>query len=98
MPGAISHPLTRGVKKSGRRDSNPRHPAWEASALPTELRPQDCSYSTLTDVRRKRQAHRWRSMRPVAKIKAMRWKERQSKSAIVARMEAPGTAQAVATD
>ena len=24
---------------SGRRDSNPRHPAWEASALPTELRP-----------------------------------------------------------
>jgi len=25
--------------KSGRRDSNPRHPAWEASALPTELRP-----------------------------------------------------------
>ena len=27
-------------KKSGRRDSNPRHPAWEASALPTELRPR----------------------------------------------------------
>ena len=26
--------------KSGRRDSNPRHPAWEASALPTELRPR----------------------------------------------------------
>jgi integrase len=25
---------------SGRRDSNPRHPAWEASALPTELRPR----------------------------------------------------------
>ena len=24
---------------SGRRDSNPRHLAWEASALPTELRP-----------------------------------------------------------
>lgn len=27
------------LDKSGRRDSNPRHPAWEASALPTELRP-----------------------------------------------------------
>src|SRR5438067_445551 len=27
------------VTKSGRRDSNPRHPAWEASALPTELHP-----------------------------------------------------------
>ena len=26
--------------KSGRRDSNPRHPAWEASTLPTELRPR----------------------------------------------------------
>ena len=25
---------------SGRRDSNPRHLAWEASALPTELRPR----------------------------------------------------------
>ena len=25
---------------SGRRDSNPRHPAWKASALPTELLPQ----------------------------------------------------------
>lgn len=28
-------------EKSGRRDSNPRHPAWEASALPTELRPRN---------------------------------------------------------
>ena len=26
--------------QSGRRDSNSRHPAWEASALPTELRPR----------------------------------------------------------
>ena len=26
--------------KSGRRDSNPRHTAWEAVTLPTELRPQ----------------------------------------------------------
>ena len=24
---------------SGRRGSNPRHPAWEADTLPTELRP-----------------------------------------------------------
>src|SRR6476660_5940153 len=27
-------------ERSGRRDSNPRHLAWEASALPTELRPR----------------------------------------------------------
>ena len=27
------------VEWSGRRDSNPRHPAWKASALPTELLP-----------------------------------------------------------
>ena len=33
-------PAFRQKKKSGRRDSNPRHPAWEASALPTELRPR----------------------------------------------------------
>ena len=32
--------LGRDTIKSGRRDSNPRHPAWEASALPTELRPR----------------------------------------------------------
>ena len=25
--------------ESGKRDSNPRHPAWEASTLPTELLP-----------------------------------------------------------
>ena len=25
------------VVQSARRDSNPRHPAWEASTLPTEL-------------------------------------------------------------
>ena len=30
----------RGPEASGRRDSNPRHSAWEADALPTELRPQ----------------------------------------------------------
>jgi 8-oxo-dGTP diphosphatase len=28
-------------KKSGRRASNPRPPAWEAGALPTELRPRE---------------------------------------------------------
>ena len=28
------------VFQSGQRDSNPRHSAWEADALPTELRPQ----------------------------------------------------------
>ena len=27
------------VQMSGKRDSNPRPPAWEASALPTELFP-----------------------------------------------------------
>jgi hypothetical protein len=27
-------------RQSGRWDSNPRHLAWEASALPTELRPR----------------------------------------------------------
>lgn len=30
----------RGHAESGRRDSNPRQPAWEAGALPTELLPQ----------------------------------------------------------
>ena len=29
---------------SGKRDSNPRPPAWEASALPTELLPQSRAY------------------------------------------------------
>jgi hypothetical protein len=28
------------TNQSGRRDSNPRHQAWKASALPTELLPQ----------------------------------------------------------
>ena len=30
----------RGRDWSGRRDSNPRHPAWKARALPTELHPR----------------------------------------------------------
>jgi hypothetical protein len=32
--------LSTAVKESGRPGSNRRHPAWEASALPTELRPR----------------------------------------------------------
>src|ERR1700748_1077633 len=47
--GTTSMPLShfngrnaRREKKSGRTDSNRRHPAWEASALPTELRPRGC--------------------------------------------------------
>jgi hypothetical protein len=31
----------RGYLQSGRPDSNRRHAAWEATALPTELRPRD---------------------------------------------------------
>ena len=31
--------------KSGKRGSNPRPPAWEASALPTELLPQQFDYT-----------------------------------------------------
>ena len=33
--------------RSGRWDSNPRHLAWEASALPTELRPRGLDLSHL---------------------------------------------------
>ena len=32
---------------SGRRDSNPRHPAWKASALPTELLPQQALLNSI---------------------------------------------------
>src|SRR5688500_10166023 len=28
-----------GLRWSGRRDSNPRHPAWKAGTLPAELHP-----------------------------------------------------------
>ena len=35
----LLYPLSYGSLWSGRRDSNPRHPAWKASALPTELLP-----------------------------------------------------------
>ncbi len=34
--------------KSGRRDSNPRQPAWEAGTLPTELRPHSPTNIGLT--------------------------------------------------
>ena len=33
--------------ESGRRGSNPRHPAWEAGALPTELLPRDAVQPTV---------------------------------------------------
>ena len=33
-------PVRPASRWSGRRDSNPRHPAWQADALPTELLPQ----------------------------------------------------------
>ena len=32
--------IREAMRASGRRDSNPRHSAWKADALPTELRPQ----------------------------------------------------------
>ncbi len=34
--------------KSGRRDSNPRQPAWKAGTLPTELLPQSRGARTRT--------------------------------------------------
>jgi hypothetical protein len=34
------------AKGSGTRDSNPRHPAWEAGTLPTELVPRDSGVVT----------------------------------------------------
>jgi hypothetical protein len=36
----VKSPRLRAFLWSGRWDSNPRHLAWEASALPTELRPR----------------------------------------------------------
>ena len=35
-----NHFIKKNVRKSGRRDSNPRPSAWKADALPTELLPQ----------------------------------------------------------
>ena len=37
-------PLSYNSKKSGKRGSNPRPPAWKASALSTELFPQTTLY------------------------------------------------------
>jgi hypothetical protein len=45
-PWATKH--SRAARKgdwSGRRDSNPRHPAWKAGAPPTELLPLDCTFA-----------------------------------------------------
>src|SRR5262249_34233768 len=35
------------LERSGRRDSNPRQPAWKAGALPAELHPQSCHLGRL---------------------------------------------------
>ena len=39
-PGLRKYRSDNDLLKSGRRGSNPRHPAWEAGALPTELLPR----------------------------------------------------------
>ncbi len=52
--------LFSSAQKSGRRDSNPRHPAWEATPLPTELRP----HSTETS----RNLPAWTAGRPLAQV------------------------------
>ena len=38
--GSAHHRVRRAESRSGTRDSNPRHPAWEAGTLPTELVPR----------------------------------------------------------
>jgi hypothetical protein len=43
---------------SGRRDSNPRPTAWEADALPTELRPRVAQISRSSETQPRRQ-RRW---------------------------------------
>ena len=35
-------------QRSGERDSNPRHPAWKADALPAELTPRGCAVCVLS--------------------------------------------------
>ena len=44
--------------ESGRRGSNPRHPAWEAGALPTELLPQNVPCCPRRPATRRRESHR----------------------------------------
>src|SRR5690625_988106 len=39
LPGGLPANAIKHLGWSGRRDSNPRHSAWEADALPTELLP-----------------------------------------------------------
>jgi hypothetical protein len=45
------------TKQSGRWDSNPRHLAWEASALPTELRPRAQDLSHLAGIALRARRH-----------------------------------------
>src|SRR5919106_4717345 len=39
LPTELSGPSVRPLRWSGKRDSNPRHSAWKADALPSELFP-----------------------------------------------------------
>ena len=43
FPFRVNRSSSRAVTWSGKRDSNPRHQAWEACTLPTELFPQAAS-------------------------------------------------------
>ncbi len=49
---------------SGRWDSNPRHPAWEADTLPTELRPRDAFASNCCTTLPEAPQHEDESARP----------------------------------
>src|SRR5882724_2841240 len=40
LPSELSGPVKKRPSHSGKWDSNPRHSAWKADALPTELFPQ----------------------------------------------------------
>ena len=48
LQGGILPFWTPSHSESGKRDSNPRPPAWKASALSTELFPQTIIYSAIT--------------------------------------------------
>jgi hypothetical protein len=49
------------LDRSGRWDSNPRHPAWKAGALPTELHPREpCELSALPAKMYPRFHEQWR--------------------------------------
>ena len=47
------------VLQSGRRDSNPRHQAWKASALPTELLPRNQVLLPKTKIRKPESFTKW---------------------------------------